>query len=547
MKKKPVKRPDRTVIIKSKSGEYVYLTKGVHYSSELKRTSPIRVAIGKLDENGMLIPNNNYFDIFGVDDEVIDASDRSDVMITGPQFVVGKIAENVGIDALLTTIFGEKTSKILDVVTYMIMSENNVMQYFGDYGYNHSLFNGDNFSDSTICELFKELKENDIDTFIKAWVNLRSSEEIYVSYDSTNMNSVAGNIDLVEYGHAKDNEELPQVNVSLGYDQTNGSPLFYELYPGSIIDNTECSKMVERAKMYGVKNIGLILDRGYFSVQNIKFFERNGFDYLIMTKSNANFIKESFNKYGAKLKNGYTHYLSDYELYGMTIEDELFDTGKKQYIHLYFNGIESEKEKIIINNRFKELDKKLEELREKKIKKEEELNSYKKNYKLSFDENGYFINYQRKENTIKKLLNNTGYFALISSKEMDAAEALRTYRDRDAVEKVFRMEKSYLGNDVFRVHSNEKLESKVFISFVALIIRNEIYKAMKPLYLKNRKEYTVPKVLRDLERLYLTRLSDGKYHVRYNLTKKQKSIIKALNINQEDYNEFIKNVKSALD
>lgn len=66
------------------------------------------------------------------------------------------------------------------------------------------------------------------------------------------------------------------------------------------------------------------------------------------------------------------------------------------------------------------------------------------------------------------------------------------------------MEKTYLRNDVFRVHSDEHLESKVFILFIALIIRNEIYKSLKPLYLKKRKEYTVPKVLREYERLGVT-------------------------------------------
>ena len=91
-------------------------------------------------------------------------------------------------------------------------------------------------------------------------------------------------------------------------------------------------------------------------------------------------------------------------------------------------------------------------------------------------------------------------------------------------EKTFRMEKSYLGFDVFRVHDTEKLESKVFISFVALIIRNEIYQALKPMYKKNRKENTVPKVIREYERLGITKLSDNKYHVRYSLTSRQKNI-----------------------
>ncbi len=56
----PVKRPDRTVIIKNNDVEYVYLTQGIKYSSEIKASRPKRVAIGKLNEEGLLIPNKNY-------------------------------------------------------------------------------------------------------------------------------------------------------------------------------------------------------------------------------------------------------------------------------------------------------------------------------------------------------------------------------------------------------------------------------------------------------------------------------------------------------
>ncbi len=80
---------------------------------------------------------------------------------------------------------------------------------------------------------------------------------------------------------------------------------------------------------------------------------------------------------------------------------------------------------------------------------------------------------------------------------------------------------------VFRVHSDDHLESKVFVSFIALILRNEIYKALKPLYQKNRKEYTVPKVIREYEKLGLTKLSDHQYHLcRYKRDKSAKEDIK---------------------
>ena len=145
------------------------------------------------------------------------------------------------------------------------------------------------------------------------------------------------------------------------------------------------------------------------------------------------------------------------------------------------------------------------------------------------------------------MLENTGIFVIVTSKKMGANEALETYRDRDAVEKIFRMEKSYLGNDVFRVHTGEHLESKIFISFIALIIRNEIYKCMKRLYKQNRKEYTVPKVLREIDKLGLTKLSDDRYHLRYNLTGKQKKILKELGINEQQYKEFAEEVKEPLE
>lgn len=105
-------------------------------------------------------------------------------------------------------------------------------------------------------------------------MQIHADKDIYISYDSTNMNCVAGNLELAEYGHAKDNPNLPQVNMSLGYNQTGNRPLFYSLYPGSIIDNTECEKMVERAKYYECENMGFILDRGYFSIKNIRYFEK---------------------------------------------------------------------------------------------------------------------------------------------------------------------------------------------------------------------------------------------------------------------------------
>lgn len=546
MNYKSVDRPERTVIVKNKGKKYVYLTQNVQYSPELKRSLPKRILIGKLDDQGLLIPNKNYFELFGESVELEVQNERADYVSIGPHLVVDKIADKLSLHSLLDTIFPEKAEKILDIATYMIMSENNVMQYFEDYGFHHSLFNGANFTDSTISKLLGSLSVSNIDLFIKSWVNMQKRDNIYIAYDSSNMNTVAGSLTLAEYGHAKDNPDLPQINLSVGYNQSDDIPLFYELYPGSIIDNTECQKMVDRAKLYGCENVGFILDRGYFCINNIRYFEKNAYDYVLMTKGSTAFIRDAIEECIAVLKGGYKCFISEYELFGKTIIKNIFNTDAKQYIHVYYNGIEAEKEKIMINQRFEKMDQQLEEKKKKMIKRPEDAAAYKKYYDLRFDDNGYFLSYSRKEKEIKSLLDRAGFFTIITSQEMDASKALEIYRNRDAVEKVFRMEKTYLGNDVFRVHSDEHLESKIFISFIALIIRNEIYKSLKPLYLKKRKEYTVPKVLREYERLGVTRLSDHRYHVRYQLTKKQKMILKELDIDEKDYIAFANEITAPL-
>ena len=60
--------------------------------------------------------------------------------------------------------------------------------------------------------------------------------------------------------------------------------MFYEDYPGSIVDVSQLQCMLDKAKAYGYKNAGFILDRGYFSRENIKYMDKCGYDFVIMVK-----------------------------------------------------------------------------------------------------------------------------------------------------------------------------------------------------------------------------------------------------------------------
>ena len=107
-------------------------------------------------------------------------------------------------------------------------------------------------------------------------------EKIYISYDSTNKNSQVGALELVEYGKPKVDMGDPIFNYAIAYDTRNAKPLFYEAYPGSVTDVSQLEYMLGEAKGYGYKNIGFILDRGYFSKDNIRMMDEYGYDFVLM-------------------------------------------------------------------------------------------------------------------------------------------------------------------------------------------------------------------------------------------------------------------------
>ena len=164
----------------------------------------------------------------------------------------------------------------MDFAAYSIITEDSAAQYYPDYAYNHALFTQDMaiFSDTKISNLLQDMPEDISSRFLNEWNRKHDHRQrIYISYDFTNKNSQAGELELVEFGHPKDDKGLPVFGYSTAYDRTNSIPLFYEQYPGSIVDVSQLEFMLGKASAYGYANSTFILDRGYFSKPNIRTME----------------------------------------------------------------------------------------------------------------------------------------------------------------------------------------------------------------------------------------------------------------------------------
>ena len=148
-------------------------------------------------------------------------------------------------------------------------------------------------------------------------------------------------------------------------------------------------------------------------------------------------------------------------------------------------------------------------------------------------ESGVFVYAEPKLRIIRDELELCGYFAIITSEKMNAKQAISLYKNRDVSEKLFRADKSYLGNGVLRVASQEAADNKIFIGFIALIIRCRIYTALKDkvsTMVKKPNYFTVPAAIRELEKIELCRHLDNVYRMDHAVTKTQKEILSAFGI-----------------
>jgi transposase len=196
------------------------------------------------------------------------------------------------------------------------------------------------YSDSSVSRFLHSISKNQIIGFQEDWNARRDHKQrIYLSYDSTNKNCQAGDIDLIEFGKAKDAKGLPVFNVAVAFDKTNRIPLFYEEYPGSITDVSQFIYMVDKVKDYGYKNVGFVLDRGYFSKDNIYYLEECGYSFVMMLKGKADLVQKWILENKGSFETSRPCNIPAYQVYGKTIEKKLFASDKRtRYIHLYHSS-----------------------------------------------------------------------------------------------------------------------------------------------------------------------------------------------------------------
>lgn len=527
---------------KIKGTTYIYYSYEHNYSSEKGYTVPKSTSIGKCtdDEPDLMYPNTNFLKFFPSEElpETKGGAHRSGCLRIGTYLVLCRIIAEYHLDEMIGNIIGKNSGLFLDLAVYSIIAENNAGQYYPDYAFNHPLFTDRMkiYSDSKVSAFINSITGDQSRAFLDEWNEKQDhSQKIYISYDSTNKNCQAGDIDFVEYGHPKEDTGAPVINYSVAYDRNNAKPLYYEDYPGSIVDVSQLQYMLEKAGGYGYKNVGFILDRGYFSKENIHYMDKYGYEFVIMMKGMKELVKSLVLEVKGTFEEDRRYSIRDYKVSGITVKKQLYPSDEKErYFHIFYNDRKRSSEHEAIEAK---IDRMAECLHKHEGTKYEIKGSvFAKYFDLIYYNKGKkdekFMYGRELCDVINEEIRLCGYFVIITSEKMTAAQALELYKSRDASEKLFRGDKSYLGNKSFRVHTSESVHAKIFIEFVALIIRSRFYTCLKEQMQKNgKKNYmTVPAAIRELEKIELIRQSDREYRMDYAVTATQKEILKAFNM-----------------
>ena len=534
-------------------GKYVYEKRGetTYVKYEYDRTYdpvkqityPRRATIGKLsDDRTMIRPNHTFFTYFPNVELPIsaDRTRRSSCLRAGAFIVIRKIIKDYKLDEILGMYFNERDlGLLLDLAVYTIIAEDNAGQYYPDYAYNHPLFTKDMkiYSDSTVSDFLGSVTADQSAGFLNEWNGNRNHrEKIYISYDSTNKNSQAGNVEIVEYGKPKADMGFPVFNYAVGYDVNNREPLFYEKYPGSIVDVSQLRLMLNKAEGYGYKKVGFILDRGYFSKQNIDHMDRCGYSFVIMIKGMADLVSSLILENKGSFENKRSCDMDGFGVYGKTVKRRLYETDKKErYFHIYHSISKEASERIKFEDDLKRMKQYMMEHQDEEITFGPK---YQKYYYLHYDKEGtVFLMPEENTAATERQLALFGYFVIVTSDRMTAKEALHIYKSRDFSEKAFRGDKTYLGDKSLRVHSTESTAAKIFVEFVAMIIRNKLYTClldeMKRLG-KKLNYMTVPAAIKELEKIEMTRQTDNIYRLDHAVTATQKKILKAFDLTEKN-------------
>lgn len=517
---------------------YVYESTS-YWDREKKQPRSKRTLVGRLDpDTGEVVPTDgrgkrrtqkNLDHPAGKESVPAIKTER---LFYGATYLFDQIGIVTGVAADLKTCFPHTYKQIQSIAYYLILEDQNPLFRFKKWAMLHQHPYGKDIPSQRSSELFQSITEEAKMQFFRLQGKRRVEKE-YWAYDSTSISSYSETLKQVRYGKNKDGEKLAQINLALIFGENSGLPFYYRKFAGHIPDVKTIRELLRELDVLGYEKIKLVMDRGYYSADNINALYKAHLKFLCGTSTALKLAKDYIREIGAD-KDCYEHYNSDLEFYvfSKTIvwnyeqerpyKGDVIKEERRMYLHLYFNPDKLADDGKALNRKLDILKKEL--LSGKRVPEHEK--DYKKYFEVKeTPKRGISLSY--KQEAINSARERYGFFVLISNEVKDPVTALSLYRMRDVIEKAFWNIKERLNLRRTLTSSDSSLEGKLFVEFVALIYLSYIKKKMEETGLFSR--YTMHELLDELDVIECFQ-QPGKALILGEVLKKQEQIYRDLGV-----------------
>ena len=402
----------------------------------------------------------------------------------GATYLFDRIGEDTGVTEDLKACFPDIYRQILSIAYYLILEDKNPLSRFPHWASIHRHPHGEVISSQRSSELFASITEDARQRFFKLQGKRRVDSE-YLAYDSTSISSYSKCLRQVRYGKNKDHEHLAQINLALLFGQQSRLPFYYRKLAGNIPDVKTLRKLLADMNTLGYEKIKVVLDRGFFSAANINDLYRNHMKFLIAAKLSLKLVKTHLDTVRDKMRI-WTHYNKAYQIYTYTLQvtwdyvqdrpykGDTLKADRRMYLHLYYSPERALEDEKIFNNWMA--------VWQEELECGQRHPDHEKHYAKYFEVKSTPVRGTKviaKEEAIAEAKRNYGYFTLLSNEIKDAVNALEIYRNKDLVEKAFDNLKDRLNLRRVAVSSEQSLDGKLFVQFIALIFLSYITKKMQ--------------------------------------------------------------------
>ena len=523
--------PETAHLVRSTGRVYIIIDQ--KYSEKDKRVRPVELVIGKAFSNTQMYPNKNYSMVFTSSfEEAAHMHVPTHCKRIGMYAAILSVAERNGLYHLLIDHYGiQSANMLMDFCSYSIQENTSVAEHYPETMADQVLFSEKAFDDSWISTFFERiLSENDTAQFKKAWaMHCRELgvKDVWLCIDGSNNDCDIRDAEYAENGKNKTHTNKPVVGFMYAISALDGLPVTYSVFRGSRVDSRQIYLMVDYLKSYDMQISGVILDRGFASIECMRLMYELKYPFIIMLKEGTYGIRTLFAKYGETINMAFEHCVdNDGKIFGIVEKTQVFkqypDTA---YVGLFYDSENGTARASHLIKKIKAAQKKMEHAigngDQPVVPKG--MSKYLKPYQDV--ETKQWLIYVDID-SINRDLKCKGYSGIATSENITAMELNDCYSLRNASEKQYALLKTQLDDHVLRTHFNNGLYSKMAVGFIASIIRHQLMQVALSLGMNTNS------LVRELNLLEIHHLSGNTYFYSRTASEKQKDILHSFGLSE---------------